>query len=252
MKTKQKLIFAAAFTAICGVTTAIAFAQEHHASPAPTGHETSKGPGVPEGHALAPSHAGSEEHGAAAHEEGGHHALEPLNWTDVFDKKKPAIIALLINAGVLFGLYYALGKKPVSDALKQRRVTIAKDIEDAAKRLKESQEREDKYQGELKNVSTDTATVKSNIVTATKADIERLRKEAIERADRMKRDASRLVEQEKKQLQEDILRQTVERSLEEAKRVLEQATTADDHKRLADDLLGELAKIPAAARRGAA
>lgn len=235
MKTKQKLIFAGVLVTMCAVTTALAWGQEHHAAAKTTEH--------------------GAEHDAASHEEhaeGGHHALEPLNWTDVFDKKRPAIISLFINFGVLFGLYYTLGKKPVGEALKQRRVTIAKDIEDAKKRLEESEERAKKYQGELKNVEADTATVKSTLVTATKADIERLRKEAIERGDRMKRDATRLVEQENKQLQQDLLRQTVERALEQAEKTLEQTTTADDHKRLAEDLLAELSKVPATRARGAA
>ena len=236
MNLRRKLMFAAVFTAMCASVTGLALAQPH-------------GSGTP-GRLVVPADATTSHETVTEHgdEVGGPHEDHDtsINWTDVFDKKKPAIIALFINFGVLAGLYYMLGKKPVAAALKQRRATIAKDIEDARKRLKESEARAEKYQAELKSADNDAATAMSTLVTSAKGDIERLRKDAGERAERMERDATRLVDQEKKQLQDDILRQTVERSMAEAERVLAQITSGDDHTRLARDLLAELAKIPAA------
>lgn len=224
--------------------TSLALAQEHggeHGNTAPP--KTAS----PEGH--------GEEHGTAVghgegHSAGGHHGPEAINWTDIFDKKKPAYVALVINFGALAALYYILGKKPIAEALKQRRVTIGKDIEEAQKLLDEAKERAQKYQADLKNADTDAATAKAGLVSAGKGEVDRIMSEAQERADRMKRDAERLVEQERKQVHLDLLKETIDGAVKEASGLLEKNVTADDHIRLANDLLAELAKRPSAARAG--
>ncbi len=196
------------------------------------------------------------EHGTSAH--GGHgagaeraehaaqHGPAPINWGDIGDHHRPAYIALLVNFGLLVGLYYTLGKKPITEALKQRRVTIGKDIEEAQKLLAEAKERAKKYQADLKNADTDAATAKASLIAAGKGEVERLLVEAQEKAERMKRDAERLVDQERKQAHQDLLVETIELAVTEAGKTLERAVTPDDHARLAQDLLAELARRPAA------
>lgn len=206
------------------------------------------------------AHAGShEEHGSAEHGEhgggehasahGGHHGPEAVNWTDISDKKRPAIIALLINFGLLAALYYSLAKKPVAEGLKQRRVTLGKDIEEAQKALAEAEERAKKYQADLKNADADAEAARSALVAAGKGDADRLVRDAEERAARMKRDAEKLVDQERRGVQVDLHNETVELALVEAQKVLETAVTADDHARLANDLLAELSRRPALGSR---
>jgi F-type H+-transporting ATPase subunit b len=199
------------------------------------------------------AHAPAAEaaHGEAAHGEHGAHAHgpAPLNWTDFSDKSRPAMAALLINFALLAGLYYTLAKKPVVDGLKQRRVNIGKDIEDARKMLEEAKERAKKYQGDLKNADEDAATAKAALVTAGKGEAERLLVDADERSVRMKRDAGRLIEQERKQVERDLLVETIELAVAQAQKVLEKSATPEDHVRLASELLAELAKKPAAATR---
>ncbi len=190
-------------------------------------------------------HAPAGETTEAAHE-GGHHGPEAINWTDIWDKRRPAVLALFINFGVLMALYYMLGKKPVVEALKQRRVTIGRDIDEAQKLLDEAKERAKKYQGDLKNVDVDAATAKASLIAAGVGEVERLLVDAQEKSERMKRDADRLVEQERKAVNQLLLEQTVDLGVHEATQLLEKAVTADDHARLAQDLLLELARRPAA------
>lgn len=245
MTRRTRLFLAGALAATFACATAIASAQEHgeHAA---TG-EHAAGGGHPAG-----------EHGAgAAHGEahaGEHHAplnFSEINWTDVFDRKHPAILSLVINFALLAGLYYTLGKKPIAEALKQRRTTIGKDIEDARKQLAEAQARAKKYQADLGNAETDAETARATLVAAGKGEAERLVREAHEKAERMKRDADHLVVQEQKQVREDLYRETIDLAVGEAGRLLERAATSADHARLADDLLAELARRPSA-RQGAA
>ena len=235
VRRKHRFGFAAFAAALLVLTSVLAFAQEH--GKAPSGE-----------HGAAPSEHGGE-HATAEHETAEHHhGPEAINWTDIWDKKRPAYIALVINFGVLMALYYMLGKKPVTAALKQRRITIGKDIDEAQKLLDEAKERAKKYQGDLKNADADAATAKTGLISSGKGEVEHMLVEARERAERMKRDADRLVDQERKQVHQDLLAETVDLAVHEATQLLEKSVSADDHARLAQDLLAELARRPAAAR----
>jgi F0F1-type ATP synthase membrane subunit b/b' len=55
------------------------------------------------------------------------------------------------------------------------------------------------------------------------------------------------MEQERKQVQHDLLKETIELAVKEATKTLEKTVTAEDHARLAQDLLAELAAKPAGA-----
>jgi len=266
ISTRARLVLAAFVIAIACMTTALALAQQTHAAP-PAGHAPAAGHASPgtetpthEGAATvtgahggqpAGDHGEPGEHGDAAHA-GGHHGPEPLNWTDIWDKRRPAIISLFLNFGVLMTLYYMLGKKPVANALKQRRVTIGKEIDEAQKLLDEAKERAKKYQGNLKDADVDAATAKAALIAAGSGEVERLVVEAQEKSDRMKRDASRLVEQERKVVHQELLEETIELATREAAQLLAKSVTADDHARLAQDLLLELARRPAARPAGSA
>lgn len=241
-KNRKKILVSCLASAIL-VVTAVAYAQETHGHQPDTQHR-----GDPENNSA---HAdpgrgdpkGLDTHHAEDHAD-PHHGPQAINWTDLGDKHRPAFIALLVNFGLLLGLYYTMGKKPVVEGLKQRRVTIGKDIEEARKMLAEAQERAKKYQADLKNADTDAATAKATLVSAGQGEVERLVGDATERADRMSRDADRLIEQERKQLQQDLLVETIVRSVTEAEKLLQRTATAEDHTRLAEDLLAELAKMP--------
>lgn len=246
---------AALLVATLAGTTAIALAQEHGGG-APAGHAPAGEHGAAAGEHGATAPAGehgapgeAEEHGEhAAGAHGGHHGPEAINWLDVTDKKKPAYAALVINFGVLMAFYYIMAKKPVAEALKQRRITIGKDIDEAQKLLDEAKERAKKYQGDLKNAEVDAATAKAGLISSGKGEVDHLLVDAQERADRMKRDADRLVEQERKQVHQDLLHETVNLAVKEAATMLEKSVSADDHARLAQDLLLELSSRPSAPR----
>jgi F-type H+-transporting ATPase subunit b len=248
--TRARLVLVSFVIAIVALTTALAWAQDHSAPShaAPSHADPAPAHGVETGGAQSGEHRsnaeGNGEH--ADHAAAGHHGPEPINWTNIWDKKRPAVLALVINFGVLMTLYYMLGKKPITDALKQRRVTIGKDIDEAQALLDEAKERAKKYQADLKNADADASTAKAGLISAGKGEVDRLLTDAQERADRMKRDADRLVEQERKQVHLDILNETVDLAVREAAQLLEKTVTAEDHARLAQDLLAELSRRPAA------
>jgi F-type H+-transporting ATPase subunit b len=239
VKTKRILSILAAVANATSATYALA----QHEAPGqhPPTHE-----GDPNGAPHATEHAAAHEEGHAAG--GDHHGPAPINWTDISDKTRPAFIALAINFGILLAIYYAMGKKGITEGLKKRRIDIGKDIDDARKMLDEAKERAKKYQADLKNADVDAATAKASLVSAGKGEVEHLLNEANEKAERMKRDAERLVEQEKKQLHQDLLTETVQRAVTNAQKILEKNANSEDHARLAQELLAELGRLPAAKR----
>jgi F-type H+-transporting ATPase subunit b len=238
---KKRVIAAGAFALMLGGSYAWAQHQEHETPPV---HPTEHGGAAAGAHGE--EHGTHDEHGAAPG--GAHHGPEPINWTDLSDVKRPAYIGLLVNFGILVALYYTLGKKPIVQGLKQRRANIGKAIEEAQAMLAEAKERAKKYQADLKDADTHAETAKNALVVAGRREAERLLSETEERAERMTRDAERLVEQERKQLQQDLLVETVNLAVTQAQKLLESSTSPEDHVRLANELLAELAKKPAAPR----
>jgi F-type H+-transporting ATPase subunit b len=235
MKSLRSLIRALPLVVVALFVTALARAQTHG--------EAEQG-AAEQGHAL---HENEHEEGQST-AQGHGHAPAPINLTDLSDKHRPAFIGLLVNFGLLAALYYTLGKKPIAEGLKQRRVNIGKDIEEARKMLQEAKERAKKYQADLKNADADAATAKASLIAAGKGEMERQIVEAEERAERMQRDAERLIEQERKQVHQDLLVETINASVSHAQKLLERAATPEDHARLANELLGELSRKPAAPR----
>lgn len=256
MKIKRILAIIAAGTIATYATfafTPVAFAQ-HEQGTHPETHEGDP-KGAPHGTEHGAAHEGDHAaggHEGGGHEAGGHHGPEAINWTDIGDKTRPAFIALAVNFGILLAIYYSMGKKGVTEGLKQRRIDIGKDIDDAKKMLDEAKERAKKYQADLKNADVDAATAKASLVSAGKGEVEHLLNEANEKAERMKRDAERLVEQEKKQLRQDLLVETIDKAVVNAQKILEKQATSEDHARLAQELLAELGRLPAAKRVGPA
>lgn len=193
------------------------------------------------GAAHADDHA--QEHGAAAHGEHatGHdaHALPSINWFSFGEKTTP-YIALLINFAILMAIYVKIGKKPIAEALKNRRASVAKEIEEAQRMRREAEERAKQYQAKLATLEQELDTTRQALIEAGKGERDRIVKEAEEKAERMKRDAQFLVEQEIKQLRIDLMKETIEAAVTAAESLLKERVTQADHDRLAEDFLAQL------------
>ncbi len=184
------------------------------------------------------THEGGEHGGHAEH--GGEHQRPAFNFADFSNKEVTPYLALVINFGLLVGLYYLMGKKGIADGLKKRKEAISKEIEEAQKMLKEAEERAKTYQAKLKNVETELTNAKKALEEAGKGERDRIVREAEEKAERMKRDATFLVDQELKQMRVDLTREAIELAMQTAEEMLRTKATAEDHTRLADDFLRDL------------
>jgi F0F1-type ATP synthase membrane subunit b/b' len=207
---------------------------EAHAPAAPHDGHLDKA-GVDEAEADA-KHGGA---GTAEHAE--HHALAPINWLDFSNKEQPPYLAMFINFVLLIGMYVWLGKKPVREALKARRATVAKEIEEAQRMRREAEERAVIYQKKLEHLEEELKETRASLVQAGKSDRDRIIREAEEKATRMEKDAVFLIEQEMKQLRADLTREAVEIAITAAEEILKKRVTPVDQERLAEDYLAELA-----------
>ncbi len=202
-------------------------------------------------------HSAQVHGGEHAEHAGGHHALDPINWfsfdtTDSDGKPQFPMIALVINLLVLLFLYKQfpalLGVvaaiftdgKTVPELLKSRRKAIGDAIVNAQKLLKEAKGRAAIYQGQLENLDADSAATREGMQEAGRAEKERIVGEAQEKAKRLQRDAAFLLEQEQKQVNEDLLNDTVERAVKEAETLLRAKVTQADQERLAEEFLDQL------------
>ena len=203
------------------------------------------------GHGAGHGADGATEHGAAGH--GGAHdgPPAPINWFDFSNKEQPPYGAHLINFALLVFLYVRFGKKPVAEGLQKRRETIMKDIEEASKMEAEARERAKTYQAKLANLSQESAEARHAIVTAGEGEKQRMVQEAAEKAERMRRDVEFLLEQETKELREQLQRDAVEAASHGALELLRRSVTPQDHQRFAEEYLRTLEKM-ASQREGGA
>jgi len=230
------LAAAAALAALTALAPATALAVEPEGAAA---HGHASGEHASGDHAS----AGQAEHAEHAEEgEGEHeHATPEFNFADFSNKKTPPYLAALVNFGLLIYLYVRLGRKPVAEALKNRRTAVAKEIEDATRILKEAETRSKKYQAKLDSLEEDAEGAKKALGQAGEVEKTRITTEAEEKAVRMEKDARFLLEQEIRQMRLDLVRETVEEAIAAAEELLRKRVTMADQERLAEDYLRELA-----------
>ncbi len=165
----------------------------------------------------------------------------PINWTE-FGTATPPFIATLLNFGILAAGYYLLGKKPIAQALKNRRDAISKEIDEAQAMKHEAEARAKTYQAKLERLEEEVRTARDALVRAGEAERDRIVKDAEAKAERMRRDAEFMIEQEMKQIRVDLWRDAVDAAVASAETLLKERVTAADQERLAEDYLTELGK----------
>jgi len=174
---------------------------------------------------------------------------EPVNWVDFGKTDRegapfPPYVAMLVNFGILAAGYYLLGRKPIAAALQNRRDAIAKEIEEAQRMRHEAEVRAKTYQAKLEKLEDEVRTAREALVRAGEAEGDRIVKEAQAKAERMQRDAEFVVEQEVKQIRQDLWRDAVATAVAAAEELLRRRVTPADHERLAEDYLGDLGAKP--------
>jgi len=233
-----------------------ALAQEHDApvhDAAPADH-----------HAVAAEGEGHAAHGAEHAEHDHAPTFDDINWGYGFLGEKegvePSLLwrptgmpvpfgALALNAAILYWLLIKYGKKPISDALKARKLGIMKGMEEAAKMKAEAEASLAKYKKQLDEIDSEVERIRREMKESGEADSARILSEAKERRERMERDARTLVDQEMKAARETLLRETVRAAVKSAEATLAAKISDGDRMRLGDEFLASV-KASGASLRG--
>jgi F-type H+-transporting ATPase subunit b len=216
-------------------------AQEHE----PAGHGES-------GREAGEGHASAEGHGsAAAHE---HH--QEFNWYQGLLGEKageepsllwrapgtPApFVSQLFNTLLLIGLFVRFGRQPLARGLADRRQRILRGIEEAAAMKAEATEQLRMYRSKLDNLDAEIERVRREMREGAESERTRALADAAARRTRLEQEARVLIERELEALREQLTRETALAALESARTLLQRNVSTDDHRRLCEKYLQELA-----------
>jgi len=212
--------------------------------------------GADEAHAPdAPAAAehGAGEHAAGEHASGDHvPSFHDINWFyGVLGEREgvePSFVyrpkgmpapfgAYLLNAAVLYFILYRFLKKPVADALKSRKASIQRGMDEASRMRKDAEARLADYKDKLAHIDDEIERVRREMRESGEAERIRILAEARVRRERMEREARLLVEQEFAATREALTKELVSAALRSAATELTARLTPDDQQRIADEFL---------------
>jgi F-type H+-transporting ATPase subunit b len=153
-----------------------------------------------------------------------------------------AIIASFVNFFVLISLFIYLFRDKLNAFLKERRAAIEVELNEAARLRAEAEAKHKEYSERMAHLDQELAQIKREMIAAGEKERDRIVAEAEEKASRMRKEAEFIVEQQVKQLREDLKRETSESAVEAAEALLVKATTSFDQTRLAQEYLAALQK----------
>jgi F-type H+-transporting ATPase subunit b len=227
------------------------------------GHDhAAHAPGTP------PDAHGDAAHGDAAHGDAhaeGHHlpSFDEINWFHGFlgesAEEPPSLLyrkpgtpvpfgALLLNAAVLYYLLFRFAKKPVADALENRKTSVMRGMDEAARMKRDAEKRLAEYEAKLERIDEEVERVRREMREAGELERARILTEARARRERMERDARLLIDQELKAARELLIAETVEAAVSSAKTALTSQVTLGDQQRLSDEYLAGLKQAGASIR----
>jgi F-type H+-transporting ATPase subunit b len=148
----------------------------------------------------------------------------------------------VVSFAILFFVLYKFAFPGILSVLEEREKKI-KDSLDQAERLRnEAEGKLKQYEAKLSAVSKEA----EGILTAAKERAQRVLEENEQRlmaeADRIKGDATREIDQERRKAIQEIRTQTTDLALMVAEKVVQRSLTDADHRKLADEALAALAK----------
>lgn len=189
--------------------------------------------------ALAQDHGHGGEHDAAHAEDGhgeashgaGAHSTE-IDWTTMSGS--------LVNFGIWLALLYFMLRKPLSEFLRNRRASVLEGMEEAKRVKGEAEAKYKEYSERIENLDAELERLREEMRRAGQLEREKIVAAANEKAAKMRSEAQFLIEQQMKQLREDLTREAIEAAVRTAGEVLAKQTSAADQERLASDYLATL------------
>jgi len=194
----------------------------------------------------------AQEHEASAHE-GGFHMPDGINWTgvggevvhtvdgrEVRSPRPPPFVGPIINFAILLVLGYMAVTRSINPSLLARRASVESEIAEAKRLHDEAQAMHSEMTSKLGSLDAEIATLKAQFTAAGEAERDRIVAEAKARVERMRADGTATIEQELKNLREDLRREAIIAATAAAEATVRSSIGADDQRRLADEYLAGL------------
>jgi F-type H+-transporting ATPase subunit b len=140
-------------------------------------------------------------------------------------------------------------KKPIADALKSRKTSILRGMEEAGQMKSDAEARLADYEQKLATVDQEIERVREDMRASGQSERKRILAEAKEKQSRMEREAQTLIGQELKAAREGLLSEMTRSALRSAESTLRAKVTLADQSRLAEEYLAGV-KQAATALRG--
>jgi len=146
----------------------------------------------------------------------------------------------VINFAVLAGGLFLLLRKPISQALKGRIRVIQDQLNDLERKKKEAEAQLAEYNERLSLLNREAEKIISEYVLQGQEASARIIKEAEAAAGKIEAQARRNIEQEFKQVKEQLQYEVLEKALGKAEALLKETVTADDQDRLVEEYLDKV------------
>ncbi|MCB9646993.1 MAG: ATP synthase F0 subunit B [Deltaproteobacteria bacterium] len=170
--------------------------------------------------------AAGAEHGAAAHGE------EHISWW--------VIGSMFTNFILFFGFLFVKLRRPVVDALAERRTNMAKKLEEAQAKQREAEAQLAEYKAKLANLEAEVAQVVASYEATAKAEVERMRQDNDKAIERLSRESDFTIQQEMRKAEKLIREAAVRATLEAAESLIKERITDADRRRLVDQYISNL------------
>ncbi|MDH4086544.1 MAG: F0F1 ATP synthase subunit B [Nitrospira sp.] len=148
----------------------------------------------------------------------------------------------IVSFAILFFVLYKYAFPGILGILEEREKKIKDSLDQAERHRSEAERRLKEYEAKLSAVGKEA----EGILLAAKERAQRLMEENEQRltseAERIKGDATRQIEQERRKALQDIRAQTTELALMVAEKVVQRSLVEADHKKYADEALEALSK----------
>jgi F-type H+-transporting ATPase subunit b len=180
---------------------------------------------------------------ASGHEpiEESHGAHGELSISALF--KSPEFLGTLVNFTVLVLLLAWVIRKKGNPALAARRAEVEEELAEAQRLRAEAERRHNEAASRLEKLDKEVAEIRAEMIKAGEAERDRIVAQAEEKAARVRKDTNFLIEQQIKQLRQDLTEHAANAAIAAARELLEERTTNEDHERLAEAYLTRLDEV---------
>jgi F-type H+-transporting ATPase subunit b len=148
----------------------------------------------------------------------------------------------VVSFGILLFVLYKFAFPGILSALEEREKKIKDSLDQAERHRSDAERRLKEYEAKLAGASREA----EGVLAAAKERAQRLMEENEQRltaeAERIKGDATREIDHERRKAIQDIRSHTTELALMVAEKVVQRSLTDADHRRLADEALDALSK----------